>query len=40
MKIDLGKKQNSRYLAPKKSKEIHEKFLKYRNAEQLANDII
>lgn len=39
MKIDLGKKQNSRYFAPKKSKEIHEKFLKYRNAEQLANDI-
>lgn len=39
MKIDLGKKQNSRYFAPKKSKEINEKFLKYRNAEQLANDI-
>jgi hypothetical protein len=39
MKIDLGKKQNSRYFAPKKSKEIHEKFLKYRNAELLANDI-
>lgn len=39
MKIDLGKKQNSRYFAPKKSKEINEKFLKYRNAERLANDI-
>jgi len=39
MKIDLGKKQNSRYFAPKKSKDINEKFLKYRNAELLANDI-
>jgi len=39
MKIDLGKKQNSRYFAPKKSKEITEKFLKYKNAELLANDI-
>lgn len=39
MKIDLGKKQNSRYFAPKKSKDINEKFLKYKNAELLANDI-
>lgn len=39
MKIQLGKKQNLRYFAPKKAKEINEKFLKYRNAEQLANDI-
>jgi hypothetical protein len=39
MKIDLGKKQDLRYFAPKKTKEIHEKFLKYRNAENLANDI-
>jgi hypothetical protein len=39
MKIDLGKKSNSRYFAPKKNKEIHEKFLKYKNAESLANDI-
>jgi hypothetical protein len=27
MKIDLGKKQNSRYFAPKKSKDINEKFV-------------
>jgi hypothetical protein len=39
MRIDLGKKQNSRYFAPKKSKDINEKFLKYRNAELLANNI-
>jgi len=40
MRIELNsKKQNTRYFAPKKQKEISEKFLKYRNAEKLAKDI-
>lgn len=39
MKIQLDKKQGSRYFAPKKAKDIHHKFLKYKNAEALANDI-
>jgi len=40
MRIELNsKKTNSRYFAPKKQKEISEKFLKYRNAEKLAKDI-
>jgi hypothetical protein len=38
-KINLSNKVNHRYFAPKKTREIHEKKLKYSDALQLAKDI-
>lgn len=38
-KISLNNKKTHRYFAPKKHREISEKFLKYSHAEKLAEDI-
>lgn len=37
--MKVGSRQTHRYFAPKKSKEISEKFLKYSDAEKLAIDV-
>jgi len=37
--INIDENVNQRYISPKKFKEVDERFLKYRNAKQLAKDL-